>query len=220
MGMLSAMGAKQSGSGKVEADTSADAEAARAVTPDVAAIFVANHRAFLAFLERRVGGRAIAEDILQEAFVKGMGRLDARQDESVIAWFYRTLRNAAVDHHRRHKSAQRALDGFAKEVDIQATVDTELHEVVCQCVRELADTLKPEYATALKRIEVDGVSVKAYAEEAGISANNAAVRVFRAREALKTQLSRSCGTCADHGCLECTCSKPAPESGGCGHTHG
>jgi RNA polymerase sigma-70 factor (ECF subfamily) len=219
MGILSAMGTKQSGSGQVEADTSADTDAARAVTPDVAAIFVANHRAFLAFLERRVGGRAIAEDILQEAFVKGMGRLDARQDESVIAWFYRTLRNAAVDHHRRHKSAQRALDGFAKESDSETTMDTELQDAVCQCVRELAGTLKPEYATALKRIEVDGVSVKAYADEVGISANNAAVRVFRAREALKTQVSRSCGTCADHGCLECTCSKPAPEGGACGHTH-
>src|SRR5688572_6190632 len=114
VGILSAMGTIKGSAGQVEADTSTDGEAARAVTPDVAAIFVANHRAFLAFLERRVGGRAIAEDILQEAFVKGMGRLDGRQDESVIAWFYRTLRNAAVDHHRRHKSAQRALDAFAK----------------------------------------------------------------------------------------------------------
>jgi RNA polymerase sigma-70 factor (ECF subfamily) len=214
------VGTRHQSGAEVEPALSADGEAARDVTADVAAIFVANHRAFLAFLERRVGGRATAEDILQEAFVKGMGRLDAREDESVIAWFYRTLRNAAVDHHRRHKSAQRALDGFAKESDTEATMDAELQDAVCRCVRELADTLKPEYAAALKRIEVDGVSVKAYAEEAGISANNAAVRVFRAREALKTQVSRSCGTCADHGCLDCTCSKPTPGGSGCGHTHG
>jgi RNA polymerase sigma-70 factor (ECF subfamily) len=47
--------------------------------------------------------------------------------------------------------------------------------------------------------------VKTFAAEAGISNSNAAVRVFRAREALKKQLVKSCGTCAEHGCLNCTC---------------
>lgn len=195
------------------------AAVARELTPDVAAIFVANHRAFLAFLERRVGSRAIAEDILQEAFVKGMRHLDAQPEETIIAWFYRTLRNAVVDHYRRNKSAQRALDAFAHESDAQTPMDADLRDAVCSCVSALADTLKPEYAAALKRVEVDGLSVKAYAEETGISANNAAVRIFRARAALKTQLARSCGTCADHGCLDCTCAKPAaPGASGCGHT--
>jgi len=181
-------------------------------TPEVAAIFVANHRAFLAFLERRVGSRAVADDILQEAFVRGMGRITANSDESVIAWFYRTLRNAAVDYHRRHKTANKALDAFAAESPDKIEADAELQAAVCQCVGRLADTLKPEYAAALRRIEIDGVAVKDYAIEQGISASNAAVRIFRAREALRTQVKRSCGTCAEHGCLDCSCGLP---SGGC-----
>ena len=28
-----------------------------------------------------------------------------------------------------------------------------------------------------------------------------------AREALRKQVTRACGTCADHGCLDCTCEK-------------
>ena len=71
----------------------------------------------------------------------------------------------------------------------------------------LAATLKPEFSDALLRIELDGISVKDYATEAGISNSNAAVRVFRAREALRKQVARSCGTCADHGCLDCTCAR-------------
>jgi RNA polymerase sigma-70 factor (ECF subfamily) len=39
-------------------------------TPEVVAVLVENHRKFLAFLERRVGSRDIAEDILQDAFVR------------------------------------------------------------------------------------------------------------------------------------------------------
>lgn len=186
-------------------------------TPEVAAIFVANHRDFLAFLERRVGSKAVAEDILQEAFVRGMGRVRTDDKESVVGWFYRTLKNAAIDYHRRHKTASKALDTFASETDDKVEADADLHAAVCQCVGRLADTLKPAYADALKRIEVDGLSVKDYAEEAGISASNAAVRVFRAREALRGQVSRSCGTCAEHGCLDCTC---ASSAGGCGdHEH-
>jgi hypothetical protein len=47
--------------------------------------------------------------------------------------------------------------------------------------------------------------VKDYAAEAGISSSNAGVRVFRAREALRRQVVLSCGTCATHGCFDCSC---------------
>jgi RNA polymerase sigma-70 factor (ECF subfamily) len=176
-----------------------------ATTADVAAVFVANHRAFLSFLERRVGSRAIAEDILQEAFVRGMDRIKADNEQSAIAWFYRTLRNAVVDHHRRHHTASKALQSFAAEAASESEPDADLKDAVCACVRQLADTLKPEYAAALTRIDVDGVAVKDYAAEVGISSSNAAVRVFRAREALRNQVKRACGTCAEHGCLDCSC---------------
>jgi hypothetical protein len=42
-----------------------------------------------------------------------------------------------------------------------------------------------------------------------LSASNAGVRVFRAREALKKRVTQSCGTCAEHGCVDCTCQTPA-----------
>ena len=151
----------------------------------------------------------MAEDLLQEAFVRSAGRLRADDQASVIAWFYRTAKNAAIDFHRRRKTANKALEAFAAESERAVETDAEFRAAVCQCVTLLADTLKPAYAEAIRRIELDGISVKDYAAEAGISANNAAVRVFRAREALRGQVTRSCGSCATHGCLECTCGGPA-----------
>jgi len=171
---------------------------------DIAATLVANHREFLAFIEKRVGNRAIAEEILQDAFVRSMDKVDTVR-ETAIGWFYRVLRNAIVDHHRRNAAAERRNEAYAREEQLAGDEDEELQRVVCKCVAQLADTLKPEYALALKRVEVDGVSVKDYATEAGISSNNAGVRIFRAREALRKQVARSCGTCATHGCLDCTC---------------
>ena len=171
---------------------------------EVVATLVANHRAFLAFVQRRVGSRDVAEEILQSAFVKNVEKFDTIR-ETAVGWFYRVLRNAIVDYRRRKAVADKRLENYATEVVATDEHDDELHGVVCKCVAELAGTLKPEYADALRIIEVEGVSVKDYADRIGISSSNAGVRVFRAREALRKQVIRSCGTCADHGCLDCTC---------------
>jgi RNA polymerase sigma factor (sigma-70 family) len=181
-------------------------------TPAVVAKLVAGHREFLRFLERRVGDRALAEDILQEAFVRGVARADEIREETAVAWFYRTLRNAVIDHYRRRGASARALGSLADEMAGAEEPAPEVKGAICHCVAELAGTLKPEYAQAIRRIEVDGVAVKDFAAEAGITASNAAVRVFRAREALRKQVAKSCGSCAEHGCLECSCGKPG---GGC-----
>jgi RNA polymerase sigma factor (sigma-70 family) len=167
-----------------------------------------NHRAFLSYLERRVGDRALAEDILQEAFAKVVARPEqAPADESVIPWFYRTLRNAAVDQFRRRGAADRAYEAFARELETHEAPTGEMEAEICACVSRLAATLKPEYAEALDAIEVAGIPVKTFAEQKGLSSSNAGVRVFRAREALKKRVTESCGTCAEHGCLNCTCKR-------------
>src|SRR5512134_1008895 len=90
----------------------------RPETPEVAAALVENHRTFLAFLERRVGSRAVAEDILQDAFVRSMDKLSALRDqEAIVPWFYRVLRNAVIDHQRRRKTVSKALSDFATELE-------------------------------------------------------------------------------------------------------
>jgi RNA polymerase sigma factor (sigma-70 family) len=179
-------------------------------TPEVIRALVDNHRKFLAFLERRVHSREVAEDILQEAFVRGLPRAgQLRDEESVVAWFYRSLRNALVDHYRKQGAEQRAFEKVAVLSDESVPgVDAELMDTVCACAGALVATLKPEYAEALQRVDLGGASVKDWAEAGGITANNASVRLHRAREALRQQVVKSCGTCADHGCLDCHCAPP------------
>jgi RNA polymerase sigma-70 factor (ECF subfamily) len=165
-----------------------------------------NHRAFLQYLERRVGDRALAEDILQDAFVKVVERPElAPADEGVVPWFYRTLRNAAIDRFRRLGAASRATESFARELESQTAPDAEMEAEICACIGRLATTLKPEYAEALDEIDVQGKAVKEFAVSHNLTASNAGVRVFRAREALKKRVTQSCGTCAEHGCVNCTC---------------
>lgn len=175
----------------------------------IVAALVERHGEFVAFLERRLGGeRALAEDILHDALLRSLDKVRALRDPSAaVPWFYRVLRNAVVDHKRRAASAGRALDAVASELASEALQD-EGHRQVCRCVSDVVATLKPDYQAALQRIEVDGVPVKEYAREAGITGNNAGVRVFRARSALRSGVQASCGACAERGCVDCTCGSP------------
>jgi RNA polymerase sigma factor (sigma-70 family) len=176
------------------------------MAPDVVATLVEHHQRFREFLERRVGSRAEAEELLQAAFVKGVERGgELRDGESAVAWFYRLLRNAVVDFYRHRAAQQRAFDRHGREIAVTTEPDHELHEAVCQCVDDLIGTLKPEYADILRAVEIDGQALATVAGRFGITPGNASVRLHRARQALKERLEASCGTCTEHGCLDCTC---------------
>ena len=178
-----------------------------ALKEDILNELVEAHRALLGFVERRVGDRATAEDILQEAWVKGIERGDQIEDAgSAKAWMYRVLRNTIVDRHRRTGANDRALAALERELDVVHASEGEA--AVCQCIGRLAATLPTDQARALQRIEIEGVPVKTFAEEEGLTASNAGVRVFRARKALRERVKAACGTCAEHGCMDCSCGSP------------
>jgi RNA polymerase sigma factor (sigma-70 family) len=175
--------------------------------PAAVRVLVDNHRAFLRFLERRLGDRATAEDVLQEAFVRTLPRLQGVPGPALVPWFYTVLRHAAVDRARRQGAETRALEAFARALD-QEPPPADVHDAVCGCVRRLAATLKPEYAAAIRAVDLEDVPVKTYAQRAGLTASAAGVRLFRARQALRARVAASCGTCAEHGCVDCSCGQP------------
>jgi RNA polymerase sigma-70 factor, ECF subfamily len=171
---------------------------------------VEGHRQFLAFVERQVESRAVAEDILQSAFVKGIQQSgDVRDDERVVAWFYRILRNAIVDHYRRRAAAGRVQEALGREMASQMSAPVE--QEVCACLMPLLATLKPEYREALELVDISEASLNDLAAKAKITPGNAAVRIHRAREAFRKQVRSACGACAEHGCMNCQCKAGPPD---------
>lgn len=179
---------------------------------DVLGTLVEHHRRFLNFLSARMPSREIAEDLLQAAFVRGLERGgELRDGESAVTWFYRLLRNALIDFYRHRAAEQRALERQGMETAISTEVDAALEAAVCECVHGLILTLKDEYAEILRAVEMEGRGVAEVAHEFRIAPGNAAVRLHRARQALKERLKIACGTCTEHGCLDCTCTRKATE---------
>jgi RNA polymerase sigma factor (sigma-70 family) len=173
---------------------------------------LANHQRFLDFLTPRVSKREDAEEILQEAFVRGLQKAgEIRDEESAVAWFYRLLRNSVIDHYRRTAAGRKAIEAHARETpEVDPGFDADLERTVCECVNDLVPLLKPEYSDLIRRVDLGGANVTSVADEIGISPGNARVRLHRARAALRDELEKSCRTCAAHGCIDCTCSRTEP----------
>ena len=174
-------------------------------------------RDFLGFVRRRVADPAIAEDILQSAYLRAVQHSSGlRQDESIVAWFYRILRNAVIDHYRHRGSENATLDRWATELGTSpeeasalAPHDPATFSFVCHCIEAVLPSLTPNYAQLIREVDLDEAPLADFAHRHGITAGNAAVRAHRARAALKRALIRTCGACSTHGCLNCSCECPA-----------
>jgi RNA polymerase sigma-70 factor (ECF subfamily) len=100
---------------------------------------------FLAFLERQLGNRAEAEDVLQTAYMKALTEVEMiRSDATVVAWFYRLLRNLLVDRHRQRAAAIRRQARLTHDIPAMTERDDAPHPTVSVRL-DLAQALKPSY---------------------------------------------------------------------------
>lgn len=181
-------------------------ETIQPLSPAVVQTLIDNRRKFLLFLERKVGNKATAEDILQNSLVRMIEKgSNLQEKEGAIAWFYKILKNAIIDHYRRVGVESRSMAKEMIEQLNKEAMEPEIKGAICACLHSLLPSLKPEYAQIVKMVDLEEGSLAEVAEQEGLSANNATVRLHRARKALKSQLEKSCGSCATHGCLDCSC---------------
>jgi RNA polymerase sigma-70 factor (ECF subfamily) len=165
---------------------------------------VAGREKFLAFLRRQLGDDDISEDILQEAFIKAIRDApELRDKDQLVPWFYRVLRNAVIDSHRR-KAASPQL-GDLELLETVPAPDDEAAAELCECFRGLLPSLKPEYAELIESLELKQGSTAAEAARLHVTPTNLKVRRHRARQALRQALEATCRVCAEHHCLDCTC---------------
>src|SRR3954454_4260125 len=171
---------------------------------ELVARFTAQRQRFLRFVASRVEDPATAEDILQAAYLKAIEQgSELRDEESAVAWFYRMLRNAVIDHYRRRAARTRAREAFV--IEAEESYELEIKATVCECIGDVLGDLKPEYRIAIQQVDLEESSIERFAERENISTNNASVRLHRARKAVAKHLKTVCGACAEHKCLDCTC---------------
>ncbi len=158
--------------------------------------------AFVAFARKRVADPELAADVVQDSLLKAMKSASTVQDdENVVAWFYRILRNSITDLYRRRATQTKMLDRLAYEV----SPDSDEYSEYCQCMDGVINALKPEYATVLREVDLKERPIVDVAGQLKTTVNNLTVRLHRARHQLRERLEQTCQLCSKHGCLNCTC---------------
>jgi RNA polymerase sigma-70 factor (ECF subfamily) len=144
----------------------------------------------LGFIQSRVNDKAIAEDILQEVFVKVYTRLETLKDTNKMqSWVFQITRNAIVDHYRSHKQTEQLPEEFDES---ELTFEEQDKKEMSKCFLTLTKNLPEKYREALIMSEIDGLKQKEVAEKQNISLSNAKIRIQRGRAKIKEMLMKGC----------------------------
>jgi RNA polymerase sigma factor (sigma-70 family) len=171
----------------------------------VEAALTENRQDFLGFLTRQLGTPDMAEEVLQQFYLRAVSKVfHLRKRESILAWLYRLLRTVLADSARREAARRRQETAYARH-QVLMQEEPELESTVCTCLDTLLPTLKPEYADILRRVDLLGEPRHTVAAALGLTVNNVTVRLHRARQAIKHALLLSCTTCPEHGFLRYAC---------------
>jgi RNA polymerase sigma-70 factor (ECF subfamily) len=148
------------------------------------------------YLERMVGNRATADDLLQETLLRiARGLPDFEGRSSVKTWVFTIATRVATDYFRRPETRARIVDvdeaqelsGSDIEIDGRLVIDE-----MSTCVREVIDSLPEDYRAALVLHDLEGLTAAATAEASGCSLATAKIRIHRARARLKKALETEC----------------------------
>lgn len=160
--------------------------------------------AFVGFVRSRTGDPELAADLVQDCLLKAFKSDHMPEDvEGVVTWFYRILRNAIIDVHRRRQTQNQVMEKLAGEMPEVMTLED--GKQVCGCGMKLMPALPAKDAELLRRVDMGEESITEMAKETGERVNTLNVRLLRARRRLREQVERTCRTCAQHGCLDCDC---------------
>lgn len=144
------------------------------------------------FLLHRLGDAALADDLLQELFVKAMAqRSQFCELTNARAWLFHVARNAVADHWRSLGRQQVDVMDM-DELPAAAPETTEPVDALTACLDRVLGELAAADAEILRACEFDGLTVKAFADSQGLSLSAAKARLLRARRRLQAHMTQAC----------------------------
>lgn len=183
-----------------------DGDVLATINPAVVRALADAHDSIRSFLRRSLRSEEDADDVMQDFYLRFFARASqVRHEESARAWLRRVLMSVLNDYFRRESARQRAEADFARKEAAMPPPEQEADAAACLCLYKVLPALKAEYAEILQRVDLADEPREAVAASLGLTAGNLAVRLHRARAALRRVLQLTCETCPIHGYLDCGC---------------
>jgi len=137
------------------------------------------------FVTRRMPERAAAEDAYQDVLLAlHRARHTFLPDRPLEPWLYAIARNVLADHGRRRRTRER----FEVVADVLPEVASRPGDDVRPQLERALQELPPAQREAPEMLQLEGLSVEAASERAGVSRGALKVRAHRAYKALRAIL--------------------------------
>jgi len=168
------------------------------------------------FIRRRVADDHVADDLLQESFVRVHRNIAALQDtERLAAWVYQIARNVVNDHHRSPANSTVALADADPVDDGDGDHEPLTGGRRITWLDAMIRSLPDGYREAVQMAEIEERSQQDVADRLGLSLSGSKSRIQRGRAMLKSVLQECCSFDLDGRGRVMACN-PKPNQNVCG----
>lgn len=156
---------------------------------DLAASYRESRQGLLAYLRKQVSDPVLAEDLLQEVFVKALAAVEkGSAPASMAGWLRAITRNAVIDFYR----ARRLTEPLPEHLATENSNDDEAQQELSACLLPLARQLPEVYRDTLIATDFQGRTMQSLASASNLSLSAIKSRASRARKMLKEELLACC----------------------------
>jgi RNA polymerase sigma-70 factor, ECF subfamily len=142
------------------------------------------------FILSRVPDEQVAEDLLQETFIRVHTKLDDMDDiQRISSWVYQIARNLIIDHYR---SKAKEAETIVNDLEADSDEDQNINELVSSWLPYMISQLPDSYREAVELYELKGLPQQEIANHLDLSLSGAKSRVQRGRDKLKSLLFDCC----------------------------
>jgi RNA polymerase sigma-70 factor (ECF subfamily) len=146
------------------------------------------------FIKSRINDQELAEDLLQEVFIKIHANLSSLDENAnIVSWIYRITRNTIIDAYRKKKRLvyqETIADKFPEESE-EATKD------LSSCLLSFIKELPEKDQDLLNKTVFGSLSQKEYAANLNLGYSAVKSRSQRAKEKLKNLFIQCCNIQTD-----------------------
>ncbi|MFT5818866.1 MAG: RNA polymerase sigma-70 factor (ECF subfamily) [Crocinitomix sp.] len=146
------------------------------------------------FIKSRIQSQELAEDLLQEVFIKIHANLNSLDEgANLVSWIYRITRNTIIDYYRKKKRLvyQEDIEDKFPEESEESTKD------LSSCLLSFIKELPEKDQDLLNKTAFGSLSQKEYAASLNMGYSAVKSRSQRAKEKLKNLFVQCCNVQTD-----------------------
>lgn len=157
---------------------------------DIQLIWEEYHSKLHYFINKRLNNPSLADDILQEIFMKICSKIDIlKSPDKIEAWIFSIARNAIFDYYRTHKPDLELPESLSLPVP-EPRDSTRLE--IADGLLSMIQKLPVHYREFLMMSEIEGLKHAEIADRQRVSISCAKSRIQRGRALLKDRLLQCC----------------------------